>query len=180
MKKGAAQFITEDDLPSLRPSDESGQLGKDLDRALVKQSVEFHTMGYITQFPNSTLWKALFVAYGKPYAVAAGLKVIQDLLAFLQPQLLRWLLAYISWYQSARFAPVDGHDVPNKLEGFAIAGLMFVASVVQTITLNQVCLCYIILTVFNMAFSESTSSGRSKQGVLPLSQFYDLINALFL
>jgi ATP-binding cassette subfamily C (CFTR/MRP) protein 1 len=80
------------------------------------------------------------VAYGKPYAVAAGLKVIQDLLAFLQPQLLRWLLAYISWYQSARFAPVDGDDVPNKLEGFAIAGLMFVASVVQTITLNQVCL----------------------------------------
>lgn len=41
MKKGVAQFITEDDLPSLRPSDESGQLGKGLDRALVKQSVKF-------------------------------------------------------------------------------------------------------------------------------------------
>ncbi|KAF9457511.1 multidrug resistance-associated ABC transporter [Collybia nuda] len=121
MKKGAAQFITEDDLPSLRPSDESGELGRDLDKALAKH----------------TLWKALFVAYGKPYAVAAGLKVIQDLLAFLQPQLLRWLLAYISWYQTARFTPIDGYNVPNKLEGFAIAGLMFVASVIQTVTLNQ-------------------------------------------
>lgn len=140
----------------------------------------FKQWGISLNFPNSTLWKALFVAYGKPYAVAAGLKVVQDLLAFLQPQLLRWLLAYISWYQSARFAPVDGHDVPNKLEGFAIAGLMFVASVVQTITLNQVCLCYIILTIFNMAFSESTSSERSKQGMSPLPQFYDLINSLFL
>jgi ATP-binding cassette subfamily C (CFTR/MRP) protein 1 len=41
MKKGASQFITEDDLPSLTPGDESGELGKDLDKALVKQSVNW-------------------------------------------------------------------------------------------------------------------------------------------
>lgn len=84
------------------------------------------------------MWKALFVAYGGPYAYAAGLKIVQDCLAFLQPQLLRWLLAYISWYQRARFMPVGGEDKPNPLEGFSIAGIMFIASVVQSITLNQV------------------------------------------
>ena len=83
----------------------------------------------------SSLWKALFISYGGPFAVAAGLKVIQDSLAFLQPQLLRWLLNYITTYQEARFNP---DSRPSDVEGFAIALIMFVASVVQTICLNQV------------------------------------------
>ncbi|KAG6861347.1 hypothetical protein C0995_001326 [Termitomyces sp. Mi166 len=119
MKKGASQFITETDLPSLQTHDESENLGKDLENALKKH----------------TLWKALFIAYGGPYAVAAILKVFQDCLAFLQPQLLRWLLSYISWYQSSRFGNVG--DGPSSLEGFAIAGIMFLASVAQTVALNQ-------------------------------------------
>ncbi|KAG6828729.1 hypothetical protein H0H92_006917 [Tricholoma furcatifolium] len=119
MKLGASTFITESDLPSLRTQDESKNLGQDLQDALQRH----------------TLWKALFVAYGGPYAFAAGLKLFQDGLAFLQPQLLRWLLVYISEYQSARFA--DGTDGPSNLQGFAIAALMFVASVAQTVCLNQ-------------------------------------------
>ncbi|KAF8202113.1 multidrug resistance-associated ABC transporter [Pholiota molesta] len=118
MKKGASRFITEDDLFSLRPSDESVNLGNALKKAMEKH----------------TLWKALFIAYGGPYAVAAGLKIIQDMLAFLQPQLLRLLLSYISLYQETRFQP---ENRPSSLEGFAIAVLMFVASVIQTIALNQ-------------------------------------------
>lgn len=82
------------------------------------------------------MWKALFIAYGRPYVGAAGLKVAQDCLAFLQPQLLRILLAYISAYQGARFGPVDG-ERPSELEGFAVAAVMFVASITQTICLNQ-------------------------------------------
>ncbi|TFK44584.1 metal resistance protein YCF1 [Crucibulum laeve] len=122
MKKGVTQFINEEDLPSLRNSDEAENLGDDLQKAMAKH----------------TLWKALFIAYGTPYAVAALLKIFQDCLAFLQPQLLRWLLAYISRYQSARFGPAnDDHSEPNELEGFAIAVIMFIASVIQTIALNQ-------------------------------------------
>ncbi|KAF9005892.1 metal resistance protein YCF1 [Cyathus striatus] len=120
MKKGASRFITEDDLPALATKDESHNLGDALQRELKKH----------------VLWKALFVAYGGPYAVAAGLKVIQDMLAFLQPQLLRWLLAYIAQYQNSRFGPSSA-ERPSKFEGFAIAALMFVASVIQTVTLNQ-------------------------------------------
>ena len=86
----------------------------------------------------STLWKALFVAYGWPYAVAAMLKIVQDCMAFLQPQLLRWLLAYISRYQDALFSPSE-NALPSALEGFTIAFVMFTAAVLQTIALNQVC-----------------------------------------
>ncbi|KJA15567.1 hypothetical protein HYPSUDRAFT_48272 [Hypholoma sublateritium FD-334 SS-4] len=118
MKKGASEFITEEDLFPLVPADESVNLGNDLKRAMEKY----------------TLWKALFVAYGGQYAIAAGLKVLQDILAFAQPQLLRLLLAYISIYQETRF---DSDNRPSNFEGFAIAVLMFVASVVQTIALNQ-------------------------------------------
>ncbi|KAI0080155.1 metal resistance protein YCF1 [Panus rudis PR-1116 ss-1] len=119
MKKGAKRFITENDLPALLPRDESAKLGEDLQAAMKN---------------HKSLWVSLFVAYGGPYALAAVLKLIQDCLAFLQPQLLRWLLSYISDYQSSRY---DGGKGPSPLEGFAIAILMFVASVTQTVILHQ-------------------------------------------
>lgn len=84
---------------------------------------------------SSSLWVALFVAYGSPYAFALGLKIVQDALAYLQPQLLRWLLSYISIYQSSR---VSGGG-PTATEGFAVAVVMFAASMAQTIILHQVC-----------------------------------------
>lgn len=86
---------------------------------------------------SSTLWKALFVAYGGPYAAALLLKIVQDCLAFLQPQLLRWLLAYISRYQDARSNP-SKHEPPSLFEGFLIAFIMFSSATAQTVALNQV------------------------------------------
>lgn len=83
------------------------------------------------------MWKALFVAYGGPYAAALLLKIVQDCLAFLQPQLLRWLLAYISRYQDARLNPLK-HEPPTLFEGFLIAFIMFSSATAQTVALNQV------------------------------------------
>ncbi|CAK5273937.1 unnamed protein product [Mycena citricolor] len=114
MAKGATRPITEEDLPSLVPSDESEHLGNLLEGYLHKYGV----------------WSSLFRAYGGPYVAAVVLKVIQDALAFLQPQLLRLLLAFISRYQ-------DAGPQPSAAEGFSICVLMFIASVVQTILLNQ-------------------------------------------
>lgn len=94
---------------------------------------------------SSSLWVAIFSAYGGPYVFAAGLKIIQDCLAFLQPQFLRWLLTYISLYQSAREnRKYGGSAGPSPLEGFAIAALMFIAAIVQTITMNQACLPFLL------------------------------------
>lgn len=91
---------------------------------------------------SKSLWIALGVAYGGPFAFALFLKIVQDSLAFLQPQLLRWLLAYISDYQSARFGGSLRETGPSKLEGFSVALLMFISSVAQTIVLHQVCVTY--------------------------------------
>ncbi|KAF5351595.1 hypothetical protein D9758_007166 [Tetrapyrgos nigripes] len=121
MRKGASQYVTEDDLPDIKQQDECERLGEKLKKALKKHS----------------LWKSLFIAYGAPYCSAAILKLIQDSLAFLQPQLLRWLLSYISLYQSARLWDAETPGKPHPLQGFCIAFIMFVASTAQTIILNQ-------------------------------------------
>jgi len=119
LKKGASQFITEEDLPALPPSEESVHLGHRLEVAMQN---------------HKSLWTSLFAAYGGQYGVAAFLKIIQDCLAFLQPQLLRWLLSYVSMYQAAR---ENGEILPNALVGFMIAAIMFLAAVTQTIILHQ-------------------------------------------
>jgi len=74
-------------------------------------------------------------AYGSPFFVAAGLKIVQDLLAFAQPQFLRWLLSYIAMYQAAFRANAE---TPDPVEGFAIVILMFTTALLQTIVLHQV------------------------------------------
>jgi ATP-binding cassette, subfamily C (CFTR/MRP), member 1 len=140
MKKGAQKYITEDDLPSLVPKDESANLGKRLQESMKKQSVPY-LQRLITLFDfitSKNLAVALFAAYGGPYAFAACLKLVQDCFVFLQPQLLRWLLAYISAYQSARPNGIKQRGAPSPFEGFAIAFIMFAAAITQTITLNQV------------------------------------------
>lgn len=86
---------------------------------------------------SSSLWVSLYVAYGGPYVIALTLKLAQDSLAFMQPQLLRLLLAYISYYQFIQPDPGFGPR-ESPIQGFALAFLMFAASILQTVTLNQV------------------------------------------
>jgi ATP-binding cassette subfamily C (CFTR/MRP) protein 1 len=74
-------------------------------------------------------------AYGGPFFVAAGLKIIQDVLAFAQPQFLRLLLSYIAVYQAAFKANAE---TPDPIQGFVIIVLMFATALVQTIVLHQV------------------------------------------
>lgn len=54
-------FISEDDLPSLRPGDESENLGKRLEKYLGKYGV----------------WRSLFLAYGGPYMKAIAIRLIR-------------------------------------------------------------------------------------------------------
>jgi len=80
----------------------------------------------------------MFVSYGGPYLFAACLKVIQDCLSFLQPQLLRLFLSFISAYQSARLNGMSDQLAPSPLQGLSIAALMFLTAIVQSIILHQV------------------------------------------
>ncbi|KAF4593191.1 hypothetical protein EYR38_008903 [Pleurotus pulmonarius] len=129
MKKGSEQFITEKDLPSLPPDDSAAALGSKLKDAMKR---------------HSSLWVSLYVAYGGPYVIALILKLAQDSLAFLQPQLLRLLLAYISYYQATQPEPGFGPR-ESPIQGFALAFLMFAASMLQTVTLNQIVIAFVSL-----------------------------------
>jgi len=76
-----------------------------------------------------SLWIAMGKAFGAPYALGAAFKVVQDMLAFVQPQLLRILIAFVASYKT---------DTPQPaIKGLSIAALMFLTSVVQTISLHQ-------------------------------------------
>ncbi|KAF9779193.1 metal resistance protein YCF1 [Thelephora terrestris] len=120
LKKGAKDYITDKDLPSLLKEDQAAELGQKLTDALAKRK---------------SLYLGLAVAYGKPFAFALFLKLVQDCLSFLQPQFLRWLLSFITDYQDAREGLLG--ERPTPLIGFSYALLMFLASVLQTIILHQ-------------------------------------------
>lgn len=121
MRLGSKRPLEEEDVYPLGPKDQADVLAVKLEDASKK---------------HSNLWVALTVAYGSTYAFAAVLKIIQDLLAFAQPQFLRMFLAYISRYQASS-DPTLGHP-PSAVEGFVIVGGMFISAVAQTIVLHQV------------------------------------------
>jgi hypothetical protein len=123
MKLGARRPLEEEDVYVLGTEDQAEVLTEKLERAAEK---------------HSSLWVALGAAYGSTYVEAAVLKVIQDILAFAQPQFLRWFLAYISLYQAAISGPTGNPDGPSPLKGFTIVAGMFMCAVVQTIVLHQV------------------------------------------
>jgi ATP-binding cassette subfamily C (CFTR/MRP) protein 1 len=100
--------------------------------AIFERIIEFSSLF------SKSLWKALFVSYGGPFVVAACIKILQDCLSFLQPQLLRLFLSFISAYQSARLSDTGAKLGPSPLEGFSIATAMFVAAILQSIILHQV------------------------------------------
>ena len=119
MKHGYNKFLNEDDLWDLRKKDTTryteGQFTEAWEKELYKAK------------PN--IWIALARAFGGPYLEGALYKVVYDILNYSQPQLLRYLIAFVASYQIDKPQPVS--------VGIAIAGIMFVASAVQTVVLHQ-------------------------------------------
>jgi ATP-binding cassette subfamily C (CFTR/MRP) protein 1 len=72
---------------------------------------------------------AMFRAYSGPYVVGGIFNAAYDCLSFLQPQLLRLLLSYVSSYETDKPMP--------PVAGYAISILMFVSALVATSTLHQ-------------------------------------------
>lgn len=72
---------------------------------------------------------AIFRAYGGPYFIAGVLKATYDCMSFLQPQLLRLLLSYVSSYGT-------DHPLP-PIAGFGISIMMFVTANIGTAMLHQ-------------------------------------------
>ncbi|KAF2171079.1 hypothetical protein M409DRAFT_64044 [Zasmidium cellare ATCC 36951] len=120
MKFGYKEFLTQDDLWNLRKSDTTkttaGEFNEAWEHELEKK--------------KPSLWIAMFSAFGGPYLIGAIIKTASDCLAFVQPQLLRFL---ISWVDSYR----PGNEPEPPIKGAAIAVAMFAVSVAQTACLHQ-------------------------------------------
>ena len=119
MKFGYNNYLTQDDLWNLRRRDTTQNTIGDLNHAWEEQLSK----------KKPSLWIALFKAFGGTYLRGAIIKSGSDALAFVQPQLLRFLIAFIDSYRTPDPQPV--------IRGVAIALAMFIVSVCQTSCLHQ-------------------------------------------
>lgn len=117
MKVGYKHYLTEEDLWGLSTSDRVANTGGKFDRTWQQDTKNKGK-------PN--LWIVLTKAYGGPYLLAALFKIISDCANFTQPQLLRYLIAFVGSYGKADRTP----EPPIK--GAAIAIAMFSIAVLQT------------------------------------------------
>ncbi|OAX83617.1 hypothetical protein ACJ72_02017 [Emergomyces africanus] len=119
MKFGYKNFLTQDDLWNLRRRDATRVTGSELEKAWARELKK----------KKPSLWIALFRAFSAPYFRGAVIKCGSDVLAFVQPQLLRLLITFVDSYRSDNPQPVA--------RGVAIALAMFFVSVSQTVCLHQ-------------------------------------------
>lgn len=119
MKFGYKNFLTQDDLWNLRSRDTTRATGGDLRENWEKELNK----------KKPSLWRALFKSYGGPYFRGAIIKSFSDILNFMQPQLLRFLISFVDSYRTDNPQPV--------MRGVIIALAMFFISVSQTSCLHQ-------------------------------------------
>ncbi|KAJ2907230.1 hypothetical protein MKZ38_006524 [Zalerion maritima] len=122
MKHGYKVFLTEDDLWGLAKTDRSDVAGKQFGDAWTHEMQKKHG--------HPSLWRALGRAYGGPYMVAAIFKVVNDVAAFTQPQLLRLLISWVESYDL-------GRTPQPVVKGAAIALAMFATACLQTAMIHQ-------------------------------------------
>jgi ABC-type multidrug transport system fused ATPase/permease subunit len=121
MKYGYKEYLTQDDLWNLRKGDTTRATA-----AAFEEEWEYQ----LENKKRPSLWIALISSFGGPYLVGAIIKTLSDCLAFVQPQLLRFLIAFVDSYR-------PGQEREPPIKGAAIAIAMFVVSVAQTACLHQ-------------------------------------------
>ncbi|EAA28910.1 hypothetical protein GE21DRAFT_4891 [Neurospora crassa] len=121
MKHGYAQYLTEEDLWGLAKSDTTKTTGGAFAKAWEHE---------LNKKKKPSLWLALFRAYGGPYILAAFFKIGNDLSAFAQPQLLRYLISFIDSYR-------EGQEPQPVIKGAAISLAMFAVATFQTTMIHQ-------------------------------------------
>lgn len=121
MRYGYKVFLTEEDLWVLTKDDRTRTTGERFDAAWQYE---------LDHRKNPSLWIALFRAYGGPYCVAAIYKIGNDISQYIQPQLLRLLIAFVASYGK-------GETRQPVIKGTAIALAMFACAVFQTTMVHQ-------------------------------------------
>ncbi|KAI9677505.1 MAG: hypothetical protein M1817_006459 [Caeruleum heppii] len=119
MKYGYREYLTEEDLWNLRERDTTRATGEQFEKAWSRERDQ----------KRPSLWMALFRAFWGPYSRGGLFKAVADILAFVQPQLLRLLITFVDSYRTENPQPI--------IRGAAIALAMFAVSVGQTLCLHQ-------------------------------------------
>ncbi|TIC23626.1 hypothetical protein E3Q12_01940 [Wallemia mellicola] len=122
LKLGKERYINEEDLWELPDDEHSERVGRNLKQKWVHETSK--------SSGKPSLWFALCKAYGKDYLVyATFFKMLQDILTFVQPQLLKSLLRFVNSQRS---------DEPEPLiKGYCLAAVMFLSAVSQSTFLHQ-------------------------------------------
>jgi ATP-binding cassette, subfamily C (CFTR/MRP), member 1 len=122
MKYGYKEFLTQDDLWNLRK--------RDTTKSCSDTFTEAWEIEMEKKKKKPSLWIALFRSFGGPYLRGAIIKSFSDVLAFVQPQLLRFLISFVDSYR-------PGNEPQPPVKGAAIALAMFAVSIGQTACLHQ-------------------------------------------
>ncbi|CAN3364922.1 metal resistance protein Ycf1p [Diutina catenulata] len=123
MRSGYEHYLTENDLPALPEELKSHHTAQ-----------EFADAYYGQKTSQPSLFWAIAKSFGLPFILGGLFKAMQDMLAFVQPQLLRLLIKFVNDYSESRNDP----EGPIPLtRGYMIAFAMFVVSVTQTTCLHQ-------------------------------------------
>lgn len=134
MSLGARKFLRQSDMWSLPKSEEAEQLGHAFQYHWTKHAHRSLERGRPLESTGKLrFWQTLYYAFGAPFALAAIFKVVQDVMAFVQPQILRALLAFV---QTWEWAPTDALR-GTPLRGFVMVALLFITSAIQTLSLHQ-------------------------------------------
>ena len=120
MKYGYKHYITQDDLWNLPHQDTTRVTGTELAKQWDKE---------VANKKSPSLWLALFKTFQGPYICGIILKCASDVFSFIQPQLLRILIAFIDSYRT------DTPESPAR--GVAIALSMFLVSILQSVLVHQ-------------------------------------------
>jgi hypothetical protein len=122
---GTRKFLGEEDMWSLPPDQSAEALSNRLQAKWDQQleAPELHKK------PKPSLKIAIAQAYGGPYLVAGLLIAIYDCLSFVQPQLLRLLLSYVSSREG-------DHPMP-LVAGYTIGIVMFLNANMSTALMHQ-------------------------------------------
>ena len=118
MKRGFRTYLTEDDLWDLPERNTSKANGDKFSNNWAR----------IARRSNPSVWKTLFASYGKSYVSAIPIKLMGDVLSYVQPQLLRLLISFVESYAT------DHPDPPFR--GFLISMTMFTVSLLQSLCNN--------------------------------------------
>lgn len=120
MQKGYEKFLLQSDLPPLP---------KFLKTETLSTTLQNNWNEQLNNSSTPSLVRALVKSFGTPFVVGGFFKMVQDCIAFIQPQLLKQLIIFVNDYDNDKSIPLT--------RGFMIVLAMFGLSVLQTAFLHQ-------------------------------------------